>query len=171
MPSNSTSFIAFSIGANLGDRLSSIQRAVSLLSESITDMQCSSVYETEPVGYNDQPFFLNCAICGYTDKSPDQMIEISKSIEYVIGRQLRPKWHEREIDIDIVLFEDYIFNSEDIVIPHPRMHVRSFVLQPLTEISPDRIHPIFNKTIKQLLSECADTADIKVFAKPTLLIF
>lgn len=171
MPSNSISFIAFSIGANLGDRLSSIQKAISLLSESITDMQCSSVYETEPVGYNNQPVFLNCAICGYTDKSPEHIIETCKSIEYTIGRQSRPKWHEREIDIDIVLFEDCILNSEDIAIPHPRMHLRSFVLQPLTEISPDRIHPIFNKTIKQLLSECADTADIKLFAKPTLLIF
>ena len=91
MPSNSISFIAFSIGANLGDRLSSIQRAISLLSESITDMQCSSVYETEPVGYNNQPVFLNCAICGYTDKSPEHIIETCKSIEYTIGRQSRPK--------------------------------------------------------------------------------
>jgi 2-amino-4-hydroxy-6-hydroxymethyldihydropteridine diphosphokinase len=170
MVSNSTSFIAFSIGANLGDRLSSIQRAISLLSESITDMQCSSVYETEPVGYNNQPVFLNCAICGYTDKSPEHHIEICKSIEYTIGRQSRPKWHEREIDIDIVLFEDCILDSEDIAIPHPRMHLRAFVLQPLSDISPDRIHPVLKKNIKQLLSECTDTAEIKVFGKPTLLM-
>lgn len=170
MPSNSTSYIAFSIGANLGDRLISMKRAISLLSESITDLQCSSVYETEPVGYNDQPVFLNCAICGYTDKSPEYIIEICKRIEYTIGRQLRPKWHEREIDIDIVLFEDCIFDSEDIVIPHPRMHLRTFVLQPLSDISPDRIHPVFKKNIKQLLSECTDTAEIKVFGNSTLLL-
>jgi 2-amino-4-hydroxy-6-hydroxymethyldihydropteridine diphosphokinase len=170
MPSNSTSYIAFSIGANLGDRLISMKRAISLLSESITDLQCSSVYETEPVGYNNQPVFLNCAICGYTDKSPEHHIEICKSIEYTIGRQSRPKWHEREIDIDIVLFEDCILDSEDIAIPHPRMHLRAFVLQPLSDISPDRIHPVLKKNIKQLLSECTDTAEIKVFGKPTLLM-
>jgi len=170
MPSNSTSYIAFSIGANLGDRLLSMKRAISLLSEAITDLQCSSVYETEPVGYNDQPVFLNCAICGYTDKSPEYIIEICKRIEYIIGRQLRPKWHEREIDIDIVLFEDCIFDSEDIVIPHPRMHLRTFVLQPLSDISPDRIHPVFKKNIKQLLSECTDTSEIKVFGNATLLL-
>lgn len=170
MPSNSTSYIAFSIGANLGDRLLSMKRAISLLSESITDLQCSSVYETEPVGYNDQPVFLNCAICGYTDKSPELIIETCKRIEYTIGRQLRPKWHEREIDIDIVLFEDCILDSKDIAIPHPRMHLRAFVLQPLSEISPDRIHPVLKKNIKQLLSECTDTAKIKVFGNDTLLL-
>ena len=170
MPSNSTSYIAFSIGANLGDRLLSMKRAISLLSEAITDLQCSSVYETEPVGYNDQPVFLNCAICGYTDKSPEYIIEICKRIEYIIGRQLRPKWHEREIDIDIVLFEDCILDSKDIAIPHPRMHLRAFVLQPLSEISPDRIHPVLKKNIKQLLSECTDTAEIKVFGNATLLL-
>ena len=157
--------IALSLGANLGDRLSALKYAIKRMSEIIPDIVSSDVYETEPVGYTEQPAFLNCACIGHTNSSIEEILNLINSIHAELHRKPRPKWHEREIDIDILLFGDIIIESEHISIPHPRMHERAFVLKPLSEIAPGMIHPIRKQTISALLEQCDDHSEIIKYCK------
>lgn len=162
MSNQDGTFVLLSLGANLGNRLTALQSAVKFLQrESVLyEVSVSHVYETEPVGYKNQPSFLNIAVCGKTILSAIDFHASSKHIEQEIGRQNREQWHEREIDIDILLFGNEIIRLEKLQLPHPRMEERKFVLVPSADIAPDTIHPISRKTISRLLSECADTAEV-----------
>lgn len=157
--------IALSLGANLGDRLSALTYAIKRMSEIIPDIVSSNVYETEPIGYTDQPAFLNCACIGYTSSSIDEVLNLIHVVHGELHRKPRPKWHEREIDIDILLFGDIITDTDQISIPHPRMHERAFVLKPLSEIAPEMIHPKKEKTISELLVMCDDDSEIVIHMK------
>ncbi len=157
--------IALSLGANLGDRLSALTYAIKRMSEIIPDIVSSNVYETEPIGYTDQPAFLNCACIGYTSSSIDEVLNLIHVVHGELHRKPRPKWHEREIDIDILLFGDIIIDTDQISIPHPRMHERAFVLKPLSEIAPEMIHPKKEKTISELLVMCDDDSEIVIHMK------
>ncbi|MCX8026400.1 MAG: 2-amino-4-hydroxy-6-hydroxymethyldihydropteridine diphosphokinase [Thermodesulfovibrionales bacterium] len=142
------------IGSNQGDRQGNIDKAIEHLSRmGISINKISGYYDTEPWGYTNQPRFLNVAVSGHTDLTPDELLNVSKGIEQDIGRTATFRWGPRVIDIDILLYGDMIINKEDIVIPHPFMDKREFVLKPLSEILPDIIHPIRKKTIKELLEE------------------
>ena len=158
-------FILLSLGANIGDRYANITKAVDLLSSSgiIAGIKSSSIYETEPVGFTNQPWFLNSVVSGYTSLSPDIIIGVIKNIQELIGRKQREKWHEREIDIDVLLYGNEIIKTDLITIPHPRMHERRFVLVPASEIAGDIVHPEFKKSIKQLLIECKDESVVKKY--------
>lgn len=153
--------IACSIGANLGNRMEALNYALSRLSSLVEELQCSSVYETEPVGYTKQPAFLNCACIGVTKASVSELMQLINEIHVELNRKPRPKWHEREIDIDILFYGDSIYREYDIEIPHPRMHERAFVLIPMAEIAPTFIHPTLRKTIEELYAQCPDTASVE----------
>ncbi len=159
MPSE---FLLLSVGSNLGDRKKNIQNAFTDLSDKgiLFDARLSSLYESEPVGYLDQPWFLNAAISGYTHLSAKEILSYCKNLELTLGRISRERWHERELDIDILLYGEHIIEIDDLKIPHPEMQSRKFVLLPSYEIAKDALHPIFHKTISELLENCNDNSDI-----------
>lgn len=152
MKGNKTVFIG--LGSNLGDRVDYLSRAIAEIEFFSSVIKKSSVYETDPVGYKDQGKFLNMVIEIETSVSPEQLIEKLKAIEKRFGRKRGGiRFGPREIDLDVLFYGDAMVNEKNIEIPHPRMHERGFVLDPLNEINPFFIHPKFNKTIHQLWTQ------------------
>jgi 2-amino-4-hydroxy-6-hydroxymethyldihydropteridine diphosphokinase len=149
--------VLLSLGANLADPIATITRAVEMLGESVLEnIRLSPLYSTEPVGVTDQPPFINAAVAGTTTKSAREVHDACKNIEILLGRQHRQRWHEREIDIDVILVGSEILDDEDVHIPHLRMQERRFVLQPACDLAPDAICPRTQKPLAQLLEECQD---------------
>jgi len=141
------------IGSNLGDREANCIRAVrEIASRGITVKRQSSLYETEPWGVKDQPGFINMVIEIETGLGPERLLELLKRVERDIGRQDTYRWGPRVIDLDILLYNDLVINTPELQIPHPLMDRRDFVLRPLSEIAPDKVHPLLKKTVKELLS-------------------
>ncbi|MQF82867.1 2-amino-4-hydroxy-6-hydroxymethyldihydropteridine diphosphokinase [SAR202 cluster bacterium AD-802-E10_MRT_200m] len=139
------------LGANLGDREQNIRAALDLLESPSVDLKSvSPIYETEPVGTLAPMPFLNAACEVDTSNDPWALLRITKEIENVLGRTKSIRNAPRLIDIDILLFGDWIIESADLIIPHPRMDTRAFVLVPMTDIARDTVHPILNRTIQQL---------------------
>ena len=139
------------LGSNLGERETNLCQALALLSLKANLEQVSSIYETEPVGYRDQPRFLNLVCRLTTDMPPGELLRFAKDIESRLGRVPgRQKNTPRVIDIDILFYGDTIMETPDLTIPHPRLKDRAFVLIPLNEIAPDLIHPQLGERISQL---------------------
>ena len=140
-------------GSNIGDRLAHLQNAIHAVSktEEITLHKISSVYKTDPVGYVAQAAFLNGVAAIQTSLPPLSLLHTLKNIETAIGRRHRIRWGPREIDLDILIYGDLCLETEKLVIPHPEMHRRRFVLAPLAEIAPDLVHPVFQETVHTLL--------------------
>ena len=149
-------------GGNLGDRLANLQKAKEYLGKETGNIvTSSSIYETEAWGNNDQPDFYNQVHIINTKLSAEQMMEKILKIEEQMGRVRAAKNASRIIDIDILFFNDDVINKKDLVIPHPEISNRRFVLTPLNELSPELVHPVLNKTINELLSTCKDTLSVK----------
>lgn len=140
-----------SLGSNLDDRAANLERAIHQLEAFGKVIARSSVYETEPREMKDQPWFLNCAIAFQTVMPPHELLQTVLMIEQRMGRlRLVPKG-PRIIDIDILLFGDYMENSSTLTVPHPALHRRRFVLEPLVEIAPEVSHPVLKKTVRAML--------------------
>ena len=154
---NSNTRVFIGIGTNVGDRSNYIDRALDKLrlEDQIWIEAVSSIYETVPVGLQDQPNFLNGVIRIKTSVRPLNLLEILKRIEVQVGRQHRKRWGPREIDLDILIYGDLILDHPLLRVPHPEMLNRQFVLQPLVEIQPDLIHPSCNQTISQIVCHMA----------------
>jgi 2-amino-4-hydroxy-6-hydroxymethyldihydropteridine diphosphokinase len=141
--------VYLSLGANLGDKESNLEHALRLLSGEVAILKKSSLYETEPVGFKDQPWFLNMVVEGDTDLSPEDLLSLTQSIEHEMKRVKTIVNGPRIIDIDILLYEDVAIETELLTIPHPRMLKRAFVMVPLYEISPELMLP--GKSIKDIM--------------------
>jgi 2-amino-4-hydroxy-6-hydroxymethyldihydropteridine diphosphokinase len=142
--------VYLSLGSNLGDRAENLRLALEKLGDLGTVQAVSALYETEPVGLASQPWFLNCAAKFDTEKMPRQLIAGILNLEQAMGRQRKQKDGPRMIDIDILLFGSSVIDTHSLTVPHPRLHERRFVLEPLAEIAPDARHPIFMRTIREL---------------------
>ncbi len=148
------SIVYIGIGSNLGNREENCLRALALLSvRGIIIRKRSSLYETEPWGVEDQPKFINMAAEVETELGPGKLLETVKSVEEELGRKEGYRWRPRVIDLDILFYDNLVMDSPDLKIPHLLMHERKFVLRPLAEIAPDKVHPVLKKTIRELLSE------------------
>jgi 2-amino-4-hydroxy-6-hydroxymethyldihydropteridine diphosphokinase len=152
------------LGSNSGERLWQLKLANELIEKEIGSIVAKSkIYETAPWGKADQPPFLNQAIKIETPFSPEKLLVKVQSIEQELGRTRVEKWGERSIDIDIIYFGNKIIDSSNLIIPHQHLTERKFVLIPLTEVSPEFIHPLLQKSNAQLLKECMDTLSINEF--------
>jgi len=139
-----------SLGSNLGNRENHLHDAIARLQALGRIVAVSSFYETEPVEFADQPWFLNCVVSLETAETPAQLLATLLAIERDMGRVRTRKKGPRTIDLDILLFGDTILDSPELTIPHPALHQRRFVLEPLAEIAPEAQHPILKKTIRRL---------------------
>ena len=161
MASTPTPFL-LSLGSNLEPRVARLHHAIDLLTSTLGPVQSSHLYETSPVGYTDQPDFLNCCIAGQTDLSAEDLYAACKNVERSIGRLNRERWREREIDVDVILYGSTQVQNDVITIPHPRMQDRRFVLAPAAEIVPHMIDPRSGRSINELLQCCTDAGIVRI---------
>ena len=145
--------VYLSLGSNIGDRETHLRDAIRRLEFAGTVRSVSSIYETEPVEFIDQPQFLNCAVALETSSTTEQLMQQLLEMERAMGRRRLHKKGPRTIDLDILLFGDDVVSTPGLTIPHPAMQRRRFVLEPLAEIAPDALHPVLKKTVKRLLEE------------------
>jgi len=139
------------LGSNMGDRNKFLIKACNhLCSEAIREFRASSIYESEPLMKMQQPKYFNMVVCGLTVLSPRELLKKCQQIELISGRIRREHWGSREIDIDILSYGSRIINKENLVIPHPEIENRSFVLMPMLELSPEWLHPQKGIMIKEL---------------------
>jgi 2-amino-4-hydroxy-6-hydroxymethyldihydropteridine diphosphokinase len=149
--------VYLSLGSNLGDRERNLGDALALLrSPGLTILRVSSLYETEPLDVRDQPRFLNAVVEADSDLFPKQLLARIRKIELRLGRRRLRSKGPRTIDIDILLFGDSVIETEELLVPHPRLAERRFVLEPLAELAPDLRHPITRRTVREMLAAVAD---------------
>jgi 2-amino-4-hydroxy-6-hydroxymethyldihydropteridine diphosphokinase len=147
------------LGSNLGDRLANLRAAIKSIQPEVQPIACSPVYETPPWGYEPQPDFLNQVVQAETDLGPAALLAHLKATEAALGRKETFRYGPRTIDLDILFYEDLILDSPPLVIPHPALQERAFVLLPLADLAPDLQHPLTHRTVRQMLSSL-ETAGI-----------
>jgi 2-amino-4-hydroxy-6-hydroxymethyldihydropteridine diphosphokinase len=149
------------IGGNMGNRLEFLSRAGQKIAETCGPIiAASAVYETAPWGMEDQDGFLNQALKIETSHAPESLLAIILGIEESLGRRRSIKYGPRIIDIDIIFFNDAVIDRGKLTIPHPEMQNRRFVLEPLSEIAANVVHPLLHKTVSELLAECPDPLEV-----------
>lgn len=155
--------IYLGLGSNLGDRQYNLSSAVELLSKQMYMERVSSLYETEPVGYQEQPRFLNAVLRATTSLTPEELLALAKEVEKDLGRTPSFPDAPRLIDIDILFYGGRVINSSQLTIPHPRLEERAFVLVPLAEIAPDTVHPVSRKTVREMVEKVEGLEGVKKY--------
>ena len=150
-----------SLGSNLGDRAKNLADAAKRIERFALVQKRSSLYETEPVGVREQPWFLNCVLQIETELEPVELLHALLNVERAMGRERNVPKGPRNIDIDLLLYDDQIINTAELTLPHPAMHERRFALQPLAEIAPGALHPTLRKTAFQLLKTLAQGEQVR----------
>jgi 2-amino-4-hydroxy-6-hydroxymethyldihydropteridine diphosphokinase len=157
--------VYLSLGSNVGNRENHMRDAIARLETKGRIVSVSSFYETEPVDFTDQAWFLNCAVALETDETPEQLMATILHIEQEMGRQRIEKKGPRIIDVDILLFCGAVIDSPALTVPHPAMHGRRFVLEPLAEIAPEARHPVLKKTVRELLEALPPGQEVRKLLK------
>jgi len=156
------------LGSNMGDRFANLFDALGLLINSSALKKISSVYKTDPQGYREQPDFLNCVVEAETDMDPHGLLRDVKGIEKLMGREINFRNGPRLIDLDILLYGAEVIETDDLIVPHPRLQERAFMLVPMCEIAPDVVHPVLHKTMTELLRGVRDGQVVEKWGKITL---
>jgi 2-amino-4-hydroxy-6-hydroxymethyldihydropteridine diphosphokinase len=161
--------LILSIGSNLGNREANLNNAIQALEEKFgKPVAISSIYVTEPWGVINQQDYFNQIVAYHTpDVLPEQILDITQQIECDLGRERTTKWAARTIDIDILMLSECVWQSERLIIPHPLLCNRLFVLKPLAEILPHFLHPVHKKKVVDLLAECRDKSNIQTLTQFT----
>jgi len=157
------------IGSNIGHKIDNCRKAISLMGqlEGCSVRLQSPFYRTEPVGVEGQDTFVNGVVCVDTDLSAASLLKQLLKIETDMGRVRLKKWDARVIDLDILLFGSSIINKPDLIVPHPLMHLRRFVLTPLLQITPDLVHPILGKSIRELAGALSEDGQaVETYERP-----
>ena len=157
--------VVLGLGSNLGNRQAALEEALRLLQQRGFRMtRRSSTWHTAPVGGPPQGWFLNAVVAGETDLAPEELLAACLDVEEEMGRVRAEKNGPRSIDVDILFHGAETREGPGLVIPHPRLHERRFVLEPLNEVAPDLLHPVRGRTVAELLRECPDTSAVKVLS-------
>ena len=157
--------VYISLGSNLGNRKQNLKKSLLLIDKKIGNIfKLSNIYQSEPWGLKNQNYFLNQVIIVDTNHDPFKLIDLCKNIELLMGRKHIKKWGPRNIDIDILYFNNEIINNKNLKIPHPEIHKRRFVLKPLNELDKNYIHPVHNISNLELLKNCNDELFVKLFS-------
>jgi len=168
MKLQSSSKVIAGMGSNLGDRFSALERAMELIREEAGEITAvSSVWETEPWGFDADEQFLNMVIVLQTTLEPKRFIQLFRSIEGRMGRKKSGggKYESRVIDLDILFWDDRVISMPGLEVPHPKLHSRRFVLEPLLEVAPEVIHPVTGLTVAEMLQFCDDNSDVRLAAR------
>lgn len=168
MKLQASSNVIAGLGSNLGDRFSALERAMELISGEAGEITAaSSVWETEPWGFEADDQFLNMVIVINTTLAPKQLIQLFRSIEGRMGRKKSGggKYESRVIDLDILFWESRVISMPGLEVPHPKLHSRRFVLEPLLEVAPEVIHPVTGLTVAEMLQFCDDNSDVRLAAR------
>jgi 2-amino-4-hydroxy-6-hydroxymethyldihydropteridine diphosphokinase len=161
--------VLISLGSNLGDRVLNCKKALGEISGFAEILRVSSAYETEPIGHEDQPYFINCAAEIETALPPLELLGRLHEVERGLGRLRGETWGPRIIDIDIIFYDDLIIDTEELTIPHVSAHARRFVLEPICEINPMFVHPGFGVRIYVLLNNLDDDKKVVKAGEPSTL--
>lgn len=168
MKTEVTSTVVAGLGSNLGDRFAALGRAMELISEEAGEISAaSSVWETEPWGFDADELFLNMVVVIRTTLDPARMMQLFRSIEGRMGRKRSGggQYESRIIDLDILLWDNRVITLPGLEVPHPKLHSRRFVLEPLAEVVPEATHPVTGLTVTEMLELCDDRSDVRLSEK------
>ena len=162
--------VAIGLGSNIGDRFSRLGDACQALQSRLADQRCSAVYESPPMYVEDQPLFLNACCVGETELTARSLLEALQKLERQAGRSSGGRrFGPRELDLDILLFGEQVIQEADLLVPHPRMAERAFVLRPLAEIAGDWLHPLTGRTVRDMAGDLAGD-DLRLYAPSSTLM-
>lgn len=149
--------VYLALGSNVGIGNRQLNQAITLLRDKLTRIRYAPQYASKAVGYTDQPDFLNTVIKAETTMQPSELLEFTQQVEQTIGRIRRFRWGPREIDVDIIFYDDLVLETPELTIPHPRFAERDFVLKPLCDLNPDLIDPISHKSVQELYGQLPES--------------